>query len=809
MTELYINNQLIDLFDEVDIFLNFTLNNIKNVFERKTNFSKNFKVPHTNNNKKIFNYLFNINTINSTWNYVKVDCSLYEDGVEIFKGFVSLKNIINENNKIIYDITLIGVEKGLFEDMGKFKLTDLTWDDTNDFHKYNLSSVRNSSNFTSDISSWFYPLLDYGLAVSGNTATDNLQKNFSTMNVDDMSEYFKPCVFIKSIIDKIFTDDNRGYTYECELFEETWFKNLFIPFNNSELEYNDADVSVYNSYQNLNFTNINTGDWNLLYPLQAGNHAKIIEPDVIGLDTYGGYTTDLYFDLYNVGISGNYKIDFSTKVNGLTIIPPFGTPTKEQKPGIYIYVVDEAGNEKSSKNIYELSTSDIGNTISTEYNLKLVKGDSVLIFGVAHALWDNKAVWPQKGDLLISDSTIDFKLVDFKLAIFGAENSLNVSNFIKNGVTQRDFFLSILKMFNLYITIDKYNNKNYIIKTRDQFYIDGESYNWSDKLLKDKIISNNLKPYDFHTYVLSFKENNDFHNTFFNNINGKVFGNKSISTLNPESNNINDKPVVFSPTPFIYNKSDKLDSYLYITSTKKYPVAKINWEDEDGSGGNVINTLKKGKYKGTPRILMKWDKSIDTTDLVLPLYNGSDTTLKYLTNYSTGVQFDYEGDNGEIDISYDQDIILYIDTSGLTQNTNNFTNLYSYWSDNINNLFNSDSRIITAYFNLTLKDVSNFSLDNKIFVDLGENLGSGWFLVNKIIDYNPRKTETKVELIKIIDGSQVNIQYGYTPIGIGNFDLIDGGSDSILITSPLLDGGQDDILITSPKLDAGTDSVLI
>ena len=65
---------------------------------------------------------------------------------------------------------------------------------------------------------------------------------------------------------------------------------------------------------------------------------------------------------------------------------------------------------------------------------------------------------------------------------FGEGVFVNMNNVIPTDMKQSDFLLSLVKMYNLYITNDKDNYRNLIIKTRDKFYEDGLELDWSNKV---------------------------------------------------------------------------------------------------------------------------------------------------------------------------------------------------------------------------------------------------------------------------------------------------------------------------------------
>ena len=63
MTEIYIDSQLIDLYDEEEIVVSFAVNNLFDIESRDGTYSNTFKIPATHTNNKIFGQFNNILSI--------------------------------------------------------------------------------------------------------------------------------------------------------------------------------------------------------------------------------------------------------------------------------------------------------------------------------------------------------------------------------------------------------------------------------------------------------------------------------------------------------------------------------------------------------------------------------------------------------------------------------------------------------------------------------------------------------------------------------------------------------------------------
>ena len=91
------------------------------------------------------------------------------------------------------------------------------------------------------------------------------------------------------------------------------------------------------------------------------------------------------------------------------------------------------------------------------------------------------------------------------------------------------------------------------------------------------------------------------------------------------------------------------------------------------------------------------------------------------------------------DLNWGQTVGLYYGEDKVTND-----NLYSvFWENQIKELSDKDSRIITASFYLTAYDIADFRFNDNIFIN------GQYYKVNKIQNYDPtRETLVKIELIK-------------------------------------------------------------
>lgn len=157
----------LDLYEDIDIPINYTIIDVREPDKRKTSWTKTIKLPGTKGNNKIFQHIYQISgdgwvKIGNTYVYQNFNPSLRKEiivqheGVQILKGNLQLKAIRkNSKGEIEYDIILSGDLTSLFFDVGESKLSDLDFSEWD--HNWDPNSI---------IKSWDGQVYNKGTLVS-------------------------------------------------------------------------------------------------------------------------------------------------------------------------------------------------------------------------------------------------------------------------------------------------------------------------------------------------------------------------------------------------------------------------------------------------------------------------------------------------------------------------------------------------------------------------------------------------------------------------------------------------------------------
>lgn len=322
----------------------------------------------------------------------------------------------------------------------------------------------------------------------------------------------------------------------------------------------------------------------------------------------------------------------------------------------------------------------------------------------------------------------------------------SVNNLIKLSpilprIKMKDFFLNIIKMFNLMVSDNPNKENDLIIEPRDDFFNSKRKVlDWTHKLDYDQDITQTpMSELDVKTYKFTYTKDSDYYNDKYEQQTGKVYGEYTVDFLNDFSTTENKLELDFAPTPVS-------DNILGNHFTAPF------FCDIDTN-----NSLKPLKQK--PRIL--FTKLVDFPSI----QNGSGlSSTKFYAlrdtptqSYAPLILYNYMY-AGMYDDPYDPEYSLeFGDSSVLYYNTNlccpNNTLVNQFYLSTLNDITDVNSKLLEAYFHLTPSDINKFDFRDIILID------NSYWRVNTIVDYNPNAIDktTKVILYKL---NYLDIFYG-------------------------------------------------
>ena len=297
-------------------------------------------------------------------------------------------------------------------------------------------------------------------------------------------------------------------------------------------------------------------------------------------------------------------------------------------------------------------------------------------------------------------------------------NLIDMFSAIPKKIKQKDFFMSIVKMFNLFVQTNPNNEDQLIIETRNDFY-NTDVNDWSQKL--DNSQKLNFLPMgelDSSQYLYTYKPDKDYYNELYSKTWNEVYGERTKDIDNPFLNKEYKTEVIFSPTPSIGNGN----SDMVLPSIKKI--------DNNGLQTRTQSNMRILYYGGLKNTIFTWVHAsslvADEVELQYPYCGHYDDPFTPTIDVNFGLTKE----------------IYWDDTFNTITWTNN--NLYNiYYSQFIEEITDINSKIVKGYFYLTPTDIRNLSFKELYFFE------NQYFRLNKIENYNPTNPVTKCEFLLI------------------------------------------------------------
>lgn len=672
MTQIFVENQRLDLTKDLSAEFTYSIDDIKDFSSRNTGYSKTIVIPGNATNNKLFGHIFEFGSANPhdpaqrnisyNFNAAKsAACIVFIDQVQVFKGILRLMEIVLDSGTIEYECAVLGELGGFVDALGNDRLEDL------DFSSYDhVWSVSNIVDSWDASGAYYYPLIDYG-QVSTN------KKDF------DISA-FRPALYVREYMDKIIT--GSGYTYEAPFFDSAFFKRLIVPHNQKALtkvtsEFNKAFLTT---------------------PVEILS-SRLISFDTItgsGLTVSGTNSTFTYTGTKSINLKMDYEF-FGDSTSGIFRIARNGSTVYQQNFEGGIGFVDT----------FEL----------------LVNTNDAITFR-----FSNNAPGRDDPPVTVTDGQVSFYSDSFVPTVVSVDDALFMADVIPKGIFQRDFFSSIVKMFNLYVLEDSQKPKHLIIKPYIDYYQTGVvlldvndfgdsllvndtdrllledgafSYlDWTYKVDRSKAMK--LKPMselNGRYFEFKYKSDIDWYNEQYQKKFSEGYGDRIEDTGYEFGKDKQTCEVIFAATPLVgYLGEDKVVSTVF----------KLSNAVEDRTE-HTIRILQAKKITGVSSWALK---------------NGS-STLTSLTSYGYAGHLD-DPTTPNADLNFGAPKELYFDVSSYPS-----ANVFNgFWSDYIAEITDKDSKLLTCEVYLTAPDIYSLDFARLIYID-----GALWRL-NTVEDYD-------------------------------------------------------------------------
>lgn len=765
--QIIANGIELDTNEEIDISLNYQIENIMDISKRNTNYSKTISLPGTPINNNFFKHNYEVTIDNNSYNYnpnKKIAAIIRVGDSQVFTGFMRIANIYINNKEITYDINFTGILKDILTEIEDYTLRDLN---LSKYDHYRTSpNISNSWNYiVKEFGTDAYRPLEGAGYVYPYIVNGNSQDIWYTSYIYDLF----PAPYVKTIVDALF--DFAGFTYTSKFINSEYFKKLIMPYTGDKLQMSSEEFEERSvragvpgpstSYIQFSPTQSRGSDWykndtnSYKLEYQGGGFTRESGQvndngaDLDFTDQLGQWTNDVF----TCNKTGRYNVRFDGKLI-LKVTHDNNKDDMEFKEGNFEYfyqmylfkaaggsmIIDSSVDPNDPNDVYgvQLFQPSDGTHPSPWYDIDtpllcamsaddlfLESGDKIRVrigFRYPQAVkWQGTSDNKHRCSLQFKQS---YDGAFSKFVVEPASNEslgneyINLSQTLPDKLKMKDFFLDIIKMFNLIVMDNPDKENDLLIEPRDDFFRSKQRVlDWNHLLDNDSTIKQTpMSELDAKRYLYTYKEDEDVFNKEYKDEYDKVYGEYFIDVENDFSTNVNKTEVLFAATPisqrWVYDR----------------PCAFFAEKDDE--------ELKPKKVK--PRILF-YGGLIGSTILQIKDFPGQ-------ASFPTYYQFPYAGmwDNPyspSYSLEFGPSMQHYWYTTQISKNT-----LFErFHKATLQNITDVNSRLLEATFYLTPKDIAQFDFRDIIFL-----MGAYW-RVSKIKDYNPAGADslTKVVLYKI------------------------------------------------------------
>jgi len=684
--------------------LNFQVGDIRDISQRKGNFSKTITLVGSKNNNDLLNHYYDVNIVAGTFDINAVTtCAVIQDGIPIMedasmqlKAVKKVQMTDGYEEHVEYEVLIKESKADFFTAINNLELTNIDFSDLN--HTYDAFNVVSRFNNT-EVDGFKYFLPGTGDAI------------FSTVE-------FKPAIFAKTYFDRIFAD--AGFQYNWPTLSATKFDKLVIPYNGGidNFDYLDYVVKAEKTTPSTVVSPFSITPTTGIYTFN--NLTELEDPQNIFDPVTGVYTTPFNINsanaqYYEIKILVNFSLDMI----GLSPNVSVGAPT------FYLNFFNAPFNVNVSSPMYVGPGLPPAGTvnIATDTILVTIQATDPNLLPQLTALTTNVQA--------IFDTTQGYYLLGYQLSltinsadititpssnIVATGGTIDVNDYVPKKIKQNEFVKGIFNMFNLYVEVDKSQPNMLNLIHRDDYYDAGKEVDWTLLLAKDKEQSLSFLPdITSKKVILTYKEDKDTPNKIYTDATNQIYGQAEVIFDNEYVKDVTTKDVLFSPTPII-----------------------------DTPFGAYVPML--AGYQPDTNIRILYDSTAEvglTPCQAYVIYDYGTTGVTNITSYPYVGHFD-DPLNPTFDINFAICAYYYYMPSTLTQN-----NLYNrYWRRTMGQINNG--KMLTAFFNLKENDIQALELNDKIRID------NSWWNINRVIDYNANGNQlTQVELISIDNDVQL------------------------------------------------------
>ena len=335
IVQLFVNGEQVDMFKDESITISDSIANVKDISKIYTAYSRQFTLPASPTNNRIFKHYYNYNIVNNVFDArYKTDAYLNVNGIRYKDGKLRLSGVkLKDNSPESYQVTFFGNAVALKDLFGEDTLSMLTGgtEGLNTYnHTYDNLTVRRSFNnsqqlfrgtpragdikysFITHTRPFRYDGVDVISDFNGETGLDKY------LGLGDL----KPSLRLKAIINAI--QEKYSITFSQDFFNTTYFKNLYMWLHKEAGSMKQYSENILKTYLS------DTSTWQLT----TGTDFRTADGGLFVFNSpYGEFPFTRYIlqtykvsiassDAYDVRISDSGSLLYNSSANGTNIFSP-------------------------------------------------------------------------------------------------------------------------------------------------------------------------------------------------------------------------------------------------------------------------------------------------------------------------------------------------------------------------------------------------------------------------------------------------------------------------------------------------------
>lgn len=731
---------IIDVDTNSQFAINLSVGDVREPFKKNGGKSYKFEVVGSKENNKLLNHYYDINIVDGTYNNNrKQKIAIIRNGVVVFDNwYMQLLQIkkkgqsgVFSDQEISYEVEVGDDVTSFFTDITNRYLEDLDFHDM--VHTYEAAEV---------IASFGNSAIRDNVAGTGGYKYVLAWTPLTKYKLEEC----RPAISVYEYWNRIHQAAGYQWTWDDFDSDSIRMDKLWIPYNGDSPKASDlylSQVAAENSAPLL-FDN------SLAFDPTIDTQDFIIDTEVQDLSglynpVTGLYTSNIYTgaSALDVTFQVTYQFEYDNPTGSTAYLTmPSGLPTTPQDWQLKGFCDMKSLSTGSNSNNAVWMSETLETVSGTPYTLApglttissgTIQTATIPVTWIAFGEQLETRIGVQVASSLVGlyfrtaasgGALVDVKpyltITDIKMIIipradnYGYNSQVLLNDFVPAKIKQSEFIKAVANMYNLVITPDPTNEKNIIYSKRDDYYDAGAQKDWTNKLdtSKDAVISF-ISSTNAKKVVLSYKPDSDVVNKDYLAETKEVYGQLEYSLQNDNIKGVENKEILFSPTP-VDDTSFGTVNPMWVGQSPKCNIRILidGGEQPTGMSGamtyDIINYTNGGVDYGVT--------GVDTYPM-----------LTHQDNPQTPV----------FDINFGLCDKYYHNFTTLTNN-----NLYTmFWRRTIGQI--DSGKLLTAYFILTEYDISILKLNDKIFVK------DTWYNINTL-QYDPNSFgPTKVVLMTI------------------------------------------------------------